>query len=265
VNQIDQELRKIIEPEGKFSHFESILKCIYFGLIRSDSTVIDVGAQFGLHTFRFAERIGLDGQIFSFEIVPQFVQHIQKKAAEKYKEPNQIKVFNLAVSNTDDVVTFYQNDKNNGQSTIVEGHGIDFDQTSTSRIQSITLDAFFDFDKIGRLDFIKCDAESADFDVLRGAKNLIQAKDPLFIMEFEMDQLGLLGVSKEDFFNFLETNDFLAYSIDGRPFTNERIENNDQPFCYEIAVVNKRSDKKNFAEKNMPSIVWNWIKHTEWH
>lgn len=262
---IDSELQRIVDHVSKRGHFESIIKCIYYALIQEDSSAIDVGAHKGLHTFRLAERIGENGQILSFEPMSDFARIIQTKAAKLYKEPNNIKVFNLAVSDSEGEIPFYRNDKYLGQSTIVLGHGKEFDSTLQQTIPTVTLDAFIDFEKIGRLDFIKCDAEGADFKVLRGAETLFELKKPLMIMEFDIANLENLGISYSEFFGYLEANNLLMYSIDGRPFTESRIQEGELPFCYEMVVVKKGSEKQQFVEDRMPSIVWNWIRHDEWH
>jgi predicted methyltransferase len=69
------------EREGReiYTQRKEILRA---AKIKQGSTVADIGAGTGLFTLLFAEAVGPAGQVIAVEIVPDFLRHIERRAAQ---------------------------------------------------------------------------------------------------------------------------------------------------------------------------------------
>jgi predicted methyltransferase len=69
------------EREGReiYDHRHRILAA---AKVRRGSTVADIGAGTGLFTPLFAEAVGPRGKVYAMDIVPEFLRHIEKRAAD---------------------------------------------------------------------------------------------------------------------------------------------------------------------------------------
>ena len=105
--------------------------------INSNDVVIDIGAHIGLFTL-YASQFCNEGTIYSFEPVKENYELLLENVKSNNLE--QVRIFNLAVSNSNESIKLYINDDE-------AGHGI-FSQSSKSiMVDSISLQKIFE---IGR-------------------------------------------------------------------------------------------------------------------
>ena len=141
-------------------------------LLNADDNVIEVGSNIGSLTIPLSYKI-YDGVLYSFE--PQKV--IYDMLVDSLKENNisNIVTYNLAIGDKkcDAFVPILDYDKmNNFGGISLTNHGIKVEQT--------TLDNIINVDS---LKLIKVDVEGMEFEVLKGASNLIRKHRPYIYFE----------------------------------------------------------------------------------
>lgn len=144
--------------------------------IKSSDVVIDVGAHIGLFTI-YASQFCNKGQIFSFEPVKENYDLLMENIKEN--SLNQVKSFNLAVSNSNDLIKMYLNSDESGHSMF---------STSSKNIQvkSISLEKIFEENNIHHCDFLKLDCEGAEYEIIKNLPQKYFEKIDKMIIEYHM-------------------------------------------------------------------------------
>ena len=124
--------------------------------IRSNDVIVDIGAHIGIFTI-YASQFCNNGKIYSFEPVKEnydlLLNNIELNRLE------QVKPFNLAVSNTNNDVTIYINDDK-------AAHSVFPSSKSSVNVKSITLQNIFEENNISHCNFLKLDCEGAEYEIL---------------------------------------------------------------------------------------------------
>lgn len=151
-------------------------------ICKPGDTVIDVGAHIGIFSCIMAKMVGNQGSVYSFEPAP-FTFDILKQTISYNKLENIIIPQQAIVSDVDEGADFYIYDN----SKISNGNSISMHNTSGKtkkiKVQSITLDDLLANKNIKNLPLIKIDAEGSEFNILKGAKNLIKKFKPFITLE----------------------------------------------------------------------------------
>ena len=124
--------------------------------IHSNDVIIDIGAHIGIFTI-YASQFCNNGKIYSFEPVRENYDLLLNNI--KLNNSEQVKPFNLAVSNTNDDVTIYINDDK-------AAHSIFPSSESSINVKSITLQNIFEENNINHCNFLKLDCEGAEYEIL---------------------------------------------------------------------------------------------------
>lgn len=153
-------------------------------LIPSGGTVIDLGANVGYCTARFAEIVGAEGKVFSFEPSPTCLDNLRK--LESSSRSGVIQIVPKGAAESTRTTTYYETER-----TISHGYGrLDdrpSDRHTVTREETVEVTSVDDFcrqENIDRVDFIKIDVEGAEVPVLTGMSETFAAgKRPLLLLE----------------------------------------------------------------------------------
>lgn len=125
-------------------------------VIKPDDVIIDIGAHIGTFSL-YASQFCTQGKIFCYEPSNENFELLKENIKQ-----NKIKnIFpeNLAVSKSNDKVTFYINPDKTANSM--------YDKTSESiSVQSTTLQQIFDLNKLENCNYLKLDCEGAEYDII---------------------------------------------------------------------------------------------------
>ena len=186
---------------------------------------LDIGSHMGTYT-DFINKIYPNSKSFLFE--PQ--SEIFKKINQKYLKNDNIKVFNLAISDTEKKQNLYLNMHDltstlsdfNEQSSYLNfkaklyGTNIKNMCHGTELVQTITLKKFIMNNNLNKIDLIKIDTEGHEFKVLKGLEEKINIIDNILI-EFHHRKL-FLGYEPNEIHNFLINNGFKLIKTFKFPF-----------------------------------------------
>ena len=135
--------------------------------VHSGDVVFDGGANLGAYTMLFAQWVGSSGRVFAFEPAPQPHDGLTR-LLDVNGLSARVTVIKAAVSATEGSASFFAAGLN-GSSRLVGPGG-----AHTSQVPTVTIDAVCRRENVlPRL--IKIDAEGAELDVLRGARETIAA------------------------------------------------------------------------------------------
>lgn len=146
---------------GIVEDYESVLEKHYTKLIKSGDSVIDIGAHEGRHLAVFINLVG-DGNIFAFEPLKKQYGHLCKK----FNKSN-IKIYNVALSDSPGIMDFYENETYPEESGLkIRVYNNEGSFVSTTKINVTTLDQMAS--EFSKVDYIKLDAEGAEIQILNG-------------------------------------------------------------------------------------------------
>jgi FkbM family methyltransferase len=134
--------------------------------------VIDAGGCWGEVAFYFAEKIGPDGRVFSFEFIPDNTIVFRENLALNAELGARVELIEQPVWSKSGVTMHY---KSNGP-----GSRVSFDPLpdESGSVSSIALSDFVEQRRLPRVDFIKMDIEGAELDALHGAADIIKKHRP---------------------------------------------------------------------------------------
>jgi FkbM family methyltransferase len=145
-----------------------------YDYVKNFNNAIDIGANIGLHTVRFAQKFK---SVFSFEPVTS-VHECLKKNISKFNNVKNYKV-GLGENNTHKIILIPKNNTNCGQYSIV-----DFTNFQNELIdEKIEIKCLDDFNLTA--DLIKIDTQGYELPILRGSIETLKKNFPVLILELE--------------------------------------------------------------------------------
>ncbi len=140
--------------------------------VREGDYVIDGGACFGDTALFFANQVGKEGKVYSFEFVPENLDALNQNFSLNPELKGRIKIIqNPLWSNSGTPVYF----ESNGPATHVSMKRI---SEKSSFVDTKTIDDLVSEGTIEKVDFIKMDIEGAETNALKGAENTLRKYKP---------------------------------------------------------------------------------------
>jgi FkbM family methyltransferase len=149
---------------------------VFASLIREGDTVMDVGANWGMHTILLSRRVGEKGRVIAVEPEPRALSelewHLQANKCQN------VTVHRCALADRTGVGAFVTEDSAyTGHLATKEGNGDDM------RVAVRTLDALISEERVQRLSLVKIDVEGAEAAVLAGGARALAEIRPYFIID----------------------------------------------------------------------------------
>ena len=184
--------------------------------LRPGGVFLDVGSHFGLWSVYAAGIVGRTGKVFAFEPSPAFAV-LRENAALN----SPVQAFNMGLGAQDSEATFFDQGMASSGSFVNEVTRINEKFQSTvpiggNKVKIRTLDTLVA--ELGvRPDLIKVDVEGFEFEVVRGAENVLRNIRPVMLIEIHPWQLKLSGSSDHALIAFLESRGYVFEVIDRNP------------------------------------------------
>lgn len=196
------------KAEGIVEDYESILEKHYTRLIKKGDFVIDIGAHEGRHLAVFIN-LADDGKVFAFEPLPKQYSHL----CEKFNKPN-VKIFNVALSDSSGIVDFYENETSPEESGLkIRIYNKKDANVLIQKVNATTLEQTAS--EFLKIDYIKIDAEGAEIQILNGGRNVIKKHKPIISIEYGYPSYSVYGLSKESLYDFCLSMDYNIFDIYG--------------------------------------------------
>lgn len=175
----------------RYGFFEEGLTRIFLEYLKSGMIFLDVGAHFGYFTLLGSYLVGKAGQVHSFEPTPSTFKVLKRNVSGK----TNIFLNNLAVFSEKKDISL--NDYGVTYSAFNSIYGARLPQNvirklraKTHNVEAISIDEYVNKKRI-KPNFIKIDAESAEYDILIGMEKTMAKCYPIITIE-----VGDLGVDE---------------------------------------------------------------------
>ena len=197
-NDHDYELRANYLTDILTNNFETQKINLIKKVLSSGDKFIDIGCSFGLFSLIASKIVGVNGEVLSFYPSETAIKTLIKNS--QLNDFHNIRTFNIALGDSNKSINFFG--QNYGGTTI---KGNPQYNTSIGReIEMKKLDTILSSTNLDNLKFLKIDAEGSEFDIIKGAENLIKNSKNLFI-SLELGEMMLIsaGSSIEEVIDFL--------------------------------------------------------------
>lgn len=167
----DRFIGALLDQYGEFSEEENE---IFRQILKPGMTVVEAGANIGVHTLAIAQQVGAPGRVLAFEPQRSVFQMLCANLALNGLE--QVEPHWAALGNTDGVITVPRLDSAQRQNFggLSLGDAPSGDRVRLARLDTLGLPACH---------LIKIDVEGMELDVLRGATDTIRRYGPLIYTE----------------------------------------------------------------------------------
>lgn len=198
--------------KGCFEPMVTATMCKY---VKPGMTVLDIGANIGCHTLRYAKLVGRHGKVIAFEPMPWAVSKLRRNI--ELNDFNNIVLEKIALSDVSAKRSVYF------RSSWTLDDGSTPDSKTNEDVDFITLDEYVHRNKLDKIDFIKLDVDGYEYKVVRGGlKSLIKFK-PVMIIEFGNYTLNEYGDNLESLIALLSSAGYAFYSEKNlRPYTSKK-------------------------------------------
>jgi len=171
--------------------------------------IFDVGANVGQSTRQFVSWFP-QSQIYCFEPISSTFVELNRNV----KSFNNVHCFKLALGNSKGRKNMYGGTCSLLYSINPRANGISRTNSNVESVEIDTLDGFCHRQKIIKISFLKIDTEGHDFEVLRGAKEIL-SRQMVDIVQVEagMNPKNQKFVSFEDFKIHLEKRGYFLFGI----------------------------------------------------
>lgn len=162
-----------------FIEVERAERLFYLEYLREGMTVFDVGASIGELTLMFSRFVGANGTVHAFE--PSGAGFERLAAISTAASLRNVQLNPIALAAKEGTVTLhsYGDDYLSWTSQALRplgSYGIDVKAISTEEAAATTLDLYCDANSIASIDLLKVDVEGAEFQVLLGARRMLEAR-----------------------------------------------------------------------------------------
>ena len=188
--------------------YERNLQRIMKAIIRKDWTVIDIGANVGIHTVLMANE-ARDGHTYAFE--PVIYNYHKLNTNVVLSGLNNISIYSYAVGQAAgnlNLKTIKQSRPEHGSSSLVENEhlaALGDDAYDEVAVEVVALDDFVKQKNL-KVDFIKMDIEGFEYWALLGMIDTINTQHPVMIIEYNVSRLDFLQLSNKDMESILGEN-----------------------------------------------------------
>ncbi len=179
-------------------------------VVKEAMTVIDIGAHIGFFSIIFAKRVGARGKVIAFEPTLSTYE-LLNKTIKINKIKDIVKAEQKAVGDRKDTVKFYVTDIEAHNSNSLSNNQRDYGNEHSIEVEMISIDEYVKENGIGQVDFVKIDAEGAEYSVLKGLKNTIDKDKPQIILSLHPDSIKNFGDSLKEIWNYIEERGYNAY------------------------------------------------------
>ena len=189
---------------------------------------IDVGANLGGYTDLLLKNINLK-ELHIFEPSKKCTEYLKKK----YNKKN-IFINNKALSNSNKITTFYENEILSQSSLHNKKNKFNSNlkNIETYKVNCISLDKYYSTLKKKKIDLLKIDAEGEDLEILKGSKKLLKNKKIKLIKIELLNSIDQNKSNINEIIIFLNKYKYFMESIVKTKFVNHKLLMMDVYFTY---------------------------------
>jgi FkbM family methyltransferase len=188
-----------------FDGLEPSVIQIASGILHTGDTAVDIGANVGYLTRRFASMVGATGRVYAFEPDPNTLDFL----AFNTRRLSQVFLSRDAMSDRCGTSTLYLHPVSAMSNSLVNA----WSNADPLEVPVSTFDAWASTANLGRISLVKIDVEGAEPLVLRGMQGTLSSESkPQIIVEFCPSNLGTRD-AEEEMFRILTGHGYAVWRI----------------------------------------------------
>ena len=211
-------------PEGgmiyQYGFFEANLTNFLIRFLKSGDTFLDIGAHVGTYTILASKLVGDSGKVYAFEPTPRTFNTLKKNSLIR----ENIHVYNNAILNEEKEIEFFDyGPKFSAFNTFKkrEDENISFrDHVQKISVKTIALDNFCKEKNINP-NFIKIDAEGAEYLILNAMEEILKEIKP--VISIEVSNTPELKENSNRSVENLYSKGYVGYVAASEGFLNKHI------------------------------------------
>jgi FkbM family methyltransferase len=164
---------------ASFVEVERAERIFYLEYLREGMTVFDVGANVGELTLLFSRFVGASGSVHAFEPSARGFERLESVC--RAASLRNVRLNRLALAEADGPVSLHVYDDdylswNTRALRPLEDYGIDVKPLAVEEVPATTADLYCERSGVAEIDLLKVDVEGAEFQVLVGARRLLDER-----------------------------------------------------------------------------------------
>lgn len=171
-------------------------------------TILDVGANIGLYSIRFAKRFPA-ARVYAFEPMPTSHAFLQRNVAAN-AVGERVSCFNYGLSETSGTVDFFISPAAGTNASLLNVAGAQDAQRVVGL--TLTLDQWSANQRVVP-DFIKCDVEGAELLVFRGGRTTLEQHQPIVFAELLRKWSKPFGYHPNDVLHFFAELGYQCFAV----------------------------------------------------
>ncbi len=225
---------------------KNIIKYFLKKYKKENKVLFDIGANIGTWS-KLVINQDNNVSVFAFEAINQTYKNLKKNFNQKN---HGITIINKAISNEVGEFNIYNFGENEGTNSFFKNEIIYQDSEkiipTLEKVTTTTIDAFCKDNNINTIDYIKCDTEGNDLNVILGCKEMFN-NNSIIAFQFEYNWRWINAKSYlKDVFDFFENTDYLIGKITSK----------------KVKIINKwNPELEQFYENNYLIVNKNYLKN----
>ncbi len=156
-------------------------KLLYLRSIKKGDVIFDIGANIGYYSILFAKLCGKNGFVHCFEPVPETFEYLLKNM----ENCENAKLNNIAAASLEDTMEIAFDPYDAEKASLIFSPN---SRSTTRVVSALPLDNYAKKIKLDRLNFLKCDAEGYELEVLKGMVKTLSKHLPKLCIEITLKQ-----------------------------------------------------------------------------
>ncbi len=194
-------VRQVLEGRGFREPDMLALK----SLVSPGNSVADVGANVGVYTKELSSLVGPTGHVYSFEPILDTFEILQAVISKAHL--SNVRSFNAALGSQPAEHEMVIPDLGGFTGYYWAHFARTGDSGRREKVKVLTLDELWKSNAIRKLDFIKCDVEGGELEVIRGASEVIRSQLPGWLLEVSRE-------TSDELFTILKGFGYQAFVYD---------------------------------------------------
>jgi FkbM family methyltransferase len=209
--QLQQQLRRyyLVRQVLKNRNFHEPEMLMLKSVISLGDSVVDIGANIGIYTKELSLLVGPNGYVYAFEPIPE--TYIILETVIRRARLTNVHSFRAALGSSSGKRKMVIPDFA-GFTGYYWAHFAELGDTGRwSTVEVMALDSFQKLKAVHQIDFIKCDVEGGELEVLRGGTEILSSQCPGWLLEVSRE-------TSRDVFSFFLERGYQGFVYDGALF-----------------------------------------------